>query len=87
MSLPNLDLQIVEKYAWAAWSAIGVPGWHPDRFRACVDPEALLLLTAALGDRDPRLREGAVAWCASNLDLVSRSRLGGLLKRVPQAEP
>ena len=86
MDLPSLDLDLATEYAWAAWSAVGVDGWRPDSFVACVDLESLLLLTASLGDRDPRLRDGALAWSASNTQMLSRSRLGNLLKRWPESE-
>lgn len=66
-------------YAWRAWSALGVAGWNRDACAACIDIDALVLLTGRLGDTDPRLRDESIDWCVSNLALVSRSRLAHLL--------
>lgn len=86
MDLEDFEPQLVADYAWSAWSALGAPGWGSDRFQACVDVEALILVTGALGDSDPRLRDEALRWCATNATLVSRSRLGALWKQDP-ADP
>ena len=68
------------EYAWRAWSSLGVPGWKRASFAACVDIDALVLLTGCLGDADARLRDESIDWCASNVALVSRSRLAHLLR-------
>jgi hypothetical protein len=66
-------------YAWSAWTALGVSGWGGNGFRACIDIDSLALLTGRLGDDDARLRDESIDWCASNLALVSRSRLAHLV--------
>lgn len=66
-------------YAWSAWSALGVAGWNTRSFAACIDIDALVLLTGRLGDADARLRDESIDWCVSNLAFVSRSRLAHLL--------
>lgn len=68
------------EYAWRAWSSLGVAGWKRASFGACVDIDALVLLTGCLGDADARLRDESIDWCASNVALVSRSRLAHLLR-------
>ena len=70
---------LVVDYAWTAWSALGVAGWRQGSFAACIDIDALVLLTGRLGDTDARLRDESIDWCASNLAFVSRSRLEHLL--------
>ncbi len=67
-------------YAWSAWSALGVAGWNTRSFAACIDIDALVLLTGRLSDEDARLRDESIDWCASNIALVSRSRLINLSK-------
>lgn len=65
-------------YAWNAWSTLGVAGWKAETLHVCIDVDALVLLTGRLGDTDSRLRDESIDWCASNLALVSRSRLAHL---------
>jgi hypothetical protein len=67
-------------YAWSAWSSLGVSGWKPGAFEACVDIEALVLLTGCLGDEDARLRDESIDWCVSNVGLISRSRLAHIVR-------
>lgn len=60
--------------AWAQWIALGVDavGEHDD---AVVDPEALIALTAELGDADARLRDASTDWCVAYGRYVNGSRL------------
>jgi hypothetical protein len=44
-------------------------------------PEPLIVFTAALGDRDRRLRDNAVAWCAAHRSLVSARALANTFTR------
>jgi hypothetical protein len=48
----SFTTELAIDYAWSAWSALGVSGWSAARFAACVDIEALVLLTGCLGDAD-----------------------------------
>lgn len=72
--------------AWSHWTALGVSGWRLASRRAeanapiAVDPEALLLLTAAIGRDDPRLRDEALDWCVAYGRYVSKVRLKNLLR-------
>lgn len=74
-----LDERITE-LAWSAWIEMGVSGWEQRPVRWAIDPEALLLLTAGLGDRDPRLRDEVTDWCVQYGRFLSRARLRNLLK-------
>lgn len=60
--------------AWIQWIALGVDavGEFDD---AVVDPEALISLTAELGDADARLRDVSTDWCVAYGRYVNGSRL------------
>ena len=73
-------------YAWSAWAALGVSSWSDAEFVACVDIESLVLLTGCFADEDARLRDESIDWCASNVGLVSRSRLAHLVRRGSPAD-
>lgn len=60
--------------AWIQWIALGVDAvGEPDD--AVVDPEALIALTAELGDADARLRDISTDWCVAYGRYVNGSRL------------
>lgn len=71
--------------AWIQWIALGVDavGEQDD---AVVDPEALIALTAELGDADARLRDLSTDWCVSYGRYVNASRLKQVVRelRTPQ---
>lgn len=60
--------------AWIQWIALGVDavGESDD---AVVDPEALIALTAELGDADARLRDVSTDWCVAYGSYVNGARL------------
>lgn len=64
--------------AWTQWVALGVDavGEIDD---AVVDPEALIALTAELGDADARLRDVSTDWCVAFGRYVNGSRLRGVV--------
>ncbi|MBF6604548.1 MAG: helix-turn-helix transcriptional regulator [Chloroflexi bacterium] len=73
--------------AWIQWIALGVDavGESDD---AVVDPEALIALTAELGDADARLRDVSTDWCVAYGRYVNGSRLKQVareLKTPPEA--
>lgn len=70
---------------WGAWVELGVSGLGDTHRNWAVDPEPLILLTASLGDRDPRLRDETTDWCIRNWRFVSKTRLKNLLRRQPEA--
>jgi len=75
--MANLDggsLDTLTRVAWRQWTAIGVTG-RIEPVTAPVDPEALIILTARLGDEDARLRDAAIDWCVAAGHLVNGSRL------------
>lgn len=60
--------------AWIQWGALGVDA-TVERDDAAVDPEALIALTAELGDADARLRDLSTDWCVAYGRYVNGSRL------------
>jgi hypothetical protein len=60
--------------AWTQWVALGVDAVG-ERDDAVVDPEALIALTAELGDADARLRDVSTDWCVAYGRYINGSRL------------
>ncbi len=60
--------------AWIQWIALGVDAVG-ERDDAVVDPEALIALTAELGDADARLRDVSTDWCVAYGRYVNGARL------------
>jgi hypothetical protein len=71
--------------AWIQWIALGVDAVG-ERDDAVVDPEALICLTAELGDADARLRDLSTDWCVKYGRYVNGSRLKQVVRElaVPQ---
>lgn len=65
--------------AWIQWIALGVDAVG-ERDEAVVDPEALIALTAELGDADARMRDVSTDWCVA----YGRYANGSRLKQVVQ---
>lgn len=70
--------------AWSLWTGLGVPGQIDRHTDHAIDPEALIVFTAALGDEDPRLRDEATDWCIRCGSLISGARLKNLVSRESQ---
>ena len=72
--------------AWIQWIALGVDAVG-ERDDAVVDPEALIALTAELGDADARLRDVSTDWCVAYGRYVNGSRLKQVVRelRTPPA--
>jgi hypothetical protein len=68
--------------AWSQWTELGVAGAFRNHRDVLIDPEALVLFTAALGDLDPRLRDESLDWCIRFGDAISISRLKNLQKEL-----
>jgi hypothetical protein len=60
--------------AWIQWIAFGVDAVG-ERDDTVVDPEALIALTAELGDADARLRDASTDWCVAYGRYINGSRL------------
>jgi DNA-binding transcriptional ArsR family regulator len=67
--------------AWIQWIALGVDATG-ERDDAVVDPEALIALTAELGDADARLRDVSTDWCIAYGRYVNGSRLKQVVREL-----
>lgn len=67
--------------AWIQWIALGVDAVG-ERDNAVVDPEALVALTAELGDADARLRDLSTDWCVTYGRYVNGSRLKQVVREL-----
>lgn len=67
--------------AWIQWIALGVDAIG-ERDDAVVDVEALIALTAELGDADARLRDLSTDWCVSYGRYVNGSRLKQVVREL-----
>jgi len=72
---------------WSLWSEFGVSGWTRCHTHWVIDPEPLILLTAAFGHREPRLRDESLDWCLRFGRYVSLARMRNILKARFSAEP
>jgi DNA-binding transcriptional ArsR family regulator len=72
-SARSLERALLDR-AWRQWIALGVDAvGEPED--AVVDPEALIALTAEIGDLDARLRDLSTDWCVAYGRYVNGSRL------------
>lgn len=60
--------------AWVQWRSLGVQATG-ETDPSVVDPEALIALTAELGDADARLRDASTDWCVAYGRYVNTARL------------
>jgi DNA-binding transcriptional ArsR family regulator len=67
--------------AWIQWAALGVDA-TVERDDAVVDPEALIALTAELGDADARLRDLSTDWCIAFGRYINGSRLKQVVREL-----
>jgi DNA-binding transcriptional ArsR family regulator len=80
--MPSFSARLQEntlELAWSLWAELGVSGWRRRHTSHSIDPEPLILLTARLGDLDPRLRDEATDWCVAYGRYVSAARLKNFL--------
>ena len=67
--------------AWIQWAALGVDA-TVERDDSVVDPEALIAVTAELGDADARLRDLSTDWCITYGRYVNGSRLKQVVREL-----
>jgi hypothetical protein len=83
---PITSSQVVEQslaeLAWSLWTEPGVSGVFRRHAHWYIDLECLIVLTTALADIDPRLRDESTDWCIRYARFVAAVRLRTLLKRV-----
>ncbi len=69
--------------AWTQWSAIFTVAASHRPARSIVDPEALLLISLALRDHEPRLWSAAVTWAQFGSRLLSVQRAKNVAPAFP----
>ena len=80
-SRDNVEIEeAVLEFCWSVWAELGVSGWVRAHQDWAIDVEPLIIFTAGIGERDPRLRDEATDWCVRNWRLVSRVRLRNILR-------
>lgn len=67
--------------AWSLWTELGVAGLKRNHQAYSIAPEELIILTSALLEFDPRLRDEAFDWCTRYHRLISPTRLQILAKK------
>ncbi len=78
------DLErVTTDLAWREWSAIGGSATAGKSWQSIVDPEALVLASLFLADREPRLTDVLFSWVELNASLLSVQRLKNLKKDYP----
>lgn len=71
--------------AWSMWTELGVAGVERRHQDCAVDPEALLLFTPALAERDRRLRDESLDCALAMAPYLFVTRLKSLLKTATPA--
>ena len=67
--------------AWSLWTELGVAGLERKHQIFSIAPEELIILTSALSEFDPRLRDEALDWCIHYHRFISSIRLHILAKK------
>ncbi len=78
---PNAHQSALLNRAWIQWIALGVDAVG-ERDDAVIDPEALIALTAELGDADARLRDVSTDWCVAYGRYVNGARLKQVVREL-----
>ncbi|MES2198794.1 MAG: hypothetical protein V4489_01305 [Chlamydiota bacterium] len=86
--IQRLNNELAE-IAWSLWTELGVAGTFRRHKNCLISLEELIILTAAIADYDPRLRDEALDWCSRYHHFVSVNRLKTLVKKIgaPIFEP
>lgn len=86
-SIGDLAAGAAVEVAWAQWSSLtsaAVPAGQP-RVWSIVDPEALILLSLAVRDRERRLDDLLAGWARTGSSLLSIQRMKTLARSYPEA--
>jgi hypothetical protein len=80
-----LAAETAVEVAWAQWTALtaaAVPAENP-RVRSIIDPEALILVSLAVRERERRLNDLLAGWARIGSSLLSIQRLRSLARDYP----
>ncbi len=72
------------RVAWAQWTALGALPSRRERADSIVDPEALVLVSLALRERERRLWDMLGWWAVEGSTLLSVQRMGNLAAAYPE---
>ena len=72
--------QLLLDLAWSLWTELGVAGVKRKHQKFLIPLEELIILTAALAEIDPRLRDESLDWCSQYHHFISISRLKSIMK-------
>ena len=84
MSLQKFRLEFLEmllRFSWREWTALGVAGQERGGIHHVVDPEALLLFTCSLGRYDQRLFDEVMDWLSKNGRFLNIQRMRNILHK------
>lgn len=75
----------LHEIAWKQWAYLGanVELQPSEPLNSVIDPEALVLLTLAIQDEEPRLRDFVLSWAVENSRYLSTQRFETLRKSFP----
>lgn len=76
--------EVITHVAWQQWRAIGGSAASKERWHSIVDPEALILASLFLADREPRIEDILLSWVEANAPLLSVQRLKNLQAAYPR---
>lgn len=83
-SIGDTALDAAVAVAWAQWAALTRTASAETEARSIVDPEALMLASLAVSDREPRLTDLLAAMAGEASHLLSVQRMVSLGKRFPE---
>lgn len=66
--------------AWSLWTELGIAGNKRKHQNFLITLEELIILTVALAEIDPRLRDESLDWCSQYHRFISTSRLKSIIK-------
>lgn len=78
------DLQdVATEVLWRQWRAVGGSAASRESWTSVVDPEAIVLASLFLGDREPRLSDILFSWVEVHAPLLSVQRLKNVRTNYP----
>ncbi len=75
---------ITTELLWRQWRAVGGSAASAEPWHSIVDPEALVLASLFVEDREPRISDILLSWVELNAPLLSVQRLKNLQKLYPR---
>jgi len=85
-SVLDLAEDCLVRACWRQWKSLTGEGWAEDESiaRSILDPEALVLASLFVRNREARLRDRLLWWASAGAHLMSVSRLGTMMSLFPE---